>query len=100
VEFQRPAIGLIALLVTLIIAFRVTRTIKAPESGKKALKAGAKGGNLNVVVGAPDNAALSPGDDEAALLPPGPSNRELVAAHIDSHPEIAVKMIRNWIKED
>jgi flagellar biosynthesis/type III secretory pathway M-ring protein FliF/YscJ len=99
-DFQRPLIALAALLVTLIVAFRVTRTLKTPESSKKELKGKARGAKLNVVVGGAGAAGLDSGEAEAMLPPPGPSNRELVAAHIDAHPDVAVKMIRSWMKED
>lgn len=108
-QYQRPAIALFALLLTFVIAMRVTRTLRKPEMDATAIAAlasGDKGSTLDLLVGedAEGAAALTSGfEAEAFLPPPGPSiptTRELVAANIDESPDVALKLIRAWMKEE
>lgn len=101
-QYQRPAIALFALLITLIIAMRVTRSLKAvaPPAGPASLTAG-KGGKLNVVLGeAEGTAALEQPEEPDFALPKAPSTRDIVSKQIDAQPEVAAKLIRAWMKED
>ena len=95
-QFQRPAILLLALLVVLVIAFRVTKSLKEAP----ATNAVTRGTNLNVLVGADSATALNSAQADGVLPPSPASTREKVAAQIDAHPEVAVKMIRTWMREE
>lgn len=95
-RFQRPGIALLALLVTLIIAFRVTRTLKV-EPAPEALESGA---NLNVLFGSDNPTAVDSAAQIDGVLPPPVAMRDKVAAQIDAQPEAAVKMIRTWMREE
>src|SRR5690606_11563470 len=96
-QFQRPAIVLLALLATLIIAFRVTKSLRtAPTAGELA-----KGPNQDVLGGAERPASLDDAAQTEGILPAAPATtRDKVAAQIDAQPEVAVKMIRTWMREE
>lgn len=95
-QFQRPAIALLALLITLIIALRVTKALRT-EKDPSALT---KGANLNLLVGADEDGAVAAGEAVDRVLAPPVTTRDLVATQIESHPEVAVKMIRSWMREE
>jgi flagellar M-ring protein FliF len=98
--YHRPAIALVALLLTFLIALRITRTLQAQAEQLAGGDAAGKGRKLDLLAGAEAGPELVAAPAEVALPPPGPTTRELVAAQIESDPEVAVKMIRAWMKED
>ncbi|MEX0912477.1 MAG: hypothetical protein WD031_03525, partial [Gemmatimonadota bacterium] len=101
--FQRPGIALLALLLTFFVAMRVTRTLRQPETAAiGALEGGARGGKLDVRLGDGEHATaeLPAGEADIALPPPGPTTRDLVAAHVEESPDVAVQLIRAWMKEE
>ena len=77
------------------------RTLKAPETRQESPKAGTKGANLNVVVGAPGNApSRLRRERRSSTLPPPdpPTTRDWSPRTSTAHPDVAVKMIRSWIE--
>ncbi|MEX0912604.1 MAG: flagellar basal-body MS-ring/collar protein FliF [Gemmatimonadota bacterium] len=102
-QFQKPLIALVALVLTFFIAMRLTRTLKQPEApASAALPAGDKGATVNVLAGGGESGApeLGAPEPEAMLPPAGPTTRDLVATQVEQHPDVAVKMIRSWMKEE
>ena len=98
-QFHRPAIALIALLLTFGIGLRVTRTLRTP--GGPAAEDAGRGGRLDLLVGEPGPKEQLEGAGTVPALPSTPASpRELVAAHIEEKPETAVKMVRAWMKEE
>lgn len=113
IEYQRPAIALIALLAVMILAFRITRTLKTPEAPADPAQL-AKGAKLNMLVGegegdeeldaAEEQEALEAAEAELALAAPKkpkkPTHRDHVIAQIEAQPDVAMKMIRAWMREE
>jgi flagellar biosynthesis/type III secretory pathway M-ring protein FliF/YscJ len=99
--FVKPGIAVLALLLTFLLAMRLTSGLKGGRAGTGALAAG-KGGALNVLVGADGAAAatLPAFDADFALAPVGQSARDKVAEQIEKNPDVAVKLIRAWMRED
>jgi flagellar M-ring protein FliF len=99
--FVKPGISVLALLLTFLLAMRLTAGLKSGRTSTTALPAG-KGTGLNVLVGADGAAAgtLPAFEADLALAPVGQSARDKVAAQIEQNPDVAVKLIRTWMRED
>jgi flagellar M-ring protein FliF len=99
--FVKPGISVLALLLTFLLAMRLTAGLKSGRTSTTALPAG-KGTGLNVLVGADGAAAgtLPTFEADLALAPVGQSARDKVAAQIEQNPDVAVKLIRTWMRED
>ncbi len=101
-QYQRPIIALVALLLAFLVALRVTRAVRAAggAAAPPALE-GRRGTRVDTVLGEGEaRAALGSEPGSAALPAASASTRELVAAHIDEQPDVALKMVRAWMKEE
>lgn len=102
-QFHRPGIAILALLLTFVIALRVTRTLREPQ--QEVAMGALSGGDpefLDVTVDDDDEEELSMLEAELDLVLParGPTPRERVVSQIDSDPETALKLVRAWMREE
>jgi flagellar M-ring protein FliF len=98
-DFHRPIIAVLALLLTFVLALRLTRTLKSPVPGPLQIQNG-KGGNLNILTDSENPRELSsPSFEELFSIPENPK-RDLVAAFVEAQPETSARILRAWLKED
>ncbi|HEX5580236.1 MAG TPA: flagellar basal-body MS-ring/collar protein FliF [Gemmatimonadaceae bacterium] len=104
-EVQKPALGALGLLLAAVVALVAIRSLRVPAlpAGVGAPTLAAAGAAGALPEGATAAAALAEPARPAVLepRPPSPAQlmREQVVAGVEQNPDVAVRLVRSWMKD-
>ena len=97
-QFQRPLIAIVGLLLSFVVALKLIKLIGATPATPALLKSGANGTTLT-----PSSAggyAAAPGEmGYGDALGEVGNIRDLATAQVMEQPDVAVRLVRGWLKE-
>ena len=112
-QVQRPALTVIGLLLVFAIALTAIRSLRTPETpalaapatlaalgaGPAAASLGDGGVTAELSSGMPAVALPAPKPIALPVTPPPNPAREQVAATVEQYPDVAARLVRNWLKD-
>jgi flagellar biosynthesis/type III secretory pathway M-ring protein FliF/YscJ len=102
-EVQRPALGVFALVMALLVAMMMMKNLKAPSADAVAMALPAAPQD-QLPTGAAEPPQLTEGTAEEpaptfeALQMPVNALKERVIATAEAYPDVSAKILRNWMR--
>jgi flagellar M-ring protein FliF len=98
-QVQRPALGLAALALVVVIALTMMKSLKsaAPSPQLAAATGATLGAGSAGVAQLPEQVAAPAPLPEPIKMPTNPLQQQ-IAATADAYPDVSAKILRNWIR--